>query len=294
VQLFQSLRLHQFKFYNMLPIVMTQSTISSGAATGFTWHARESTDHSRCDAAGHTDRLNVVIGDLSGWLDLHRPQQGIQLSGCNAGAELLAVKLPDTPANQFVDGWVRGGDAVAIHEPQNSRRLRATALWRLATGPADLTAELVLSVQTAAVRSDGAIAVDCRLPATEVIPGISAGQRIEWLPPIPTAGVAQLPWRRLADAAVLCLLFRQSLAGRSLAICVRRDEGREVSLQRRTLPERPELPSFTLTTWFFPTLIEKGVLHRSRLAVTLGSPAADLEWAAAAARSLASQPPLLQ
>jgi hypothetical protein len=292
--LFQSLRLHHTRFYNMLPVVMTQSTISSEAADGFTWHARESTDNSRRDTTGSSDRVSVEIGDLSGWLDLHRPQQGIQLSGCNAAAELLAVRLPDTPANQFVDGWVRGGDAVAIHEPRNSRRLRATALWRLATGPADLTVELVLSVQTSAIRSDGAVAVDCRLPATEVIPGISSGQQLEWLPPIPTTGGAELPWRRLADAAVLCLLFRQSLAGRSFAICVRRDEGREVALQRCTLPERPEPPNFTLTTWFFPTLIEKGVLHRSRLAVTLGSPANDLDWAAAAAQSLASQPPLLQ
>jgi hypothetical protein len=294
MQRFQSPRLHYPRFYNMLPDAMTQTTISSGAATGFTWHARKSTDHSRRDAASNTDRLNVEIGDLSGWLDLHRPEQGIQLSGCNAAAELLAVRLPDRLANQFIDGWVRGGDAVSIHEPRNSRRLRATALWRLATGPADLTVELVLSVQTSAVRSDGAIAVDCRLPATEVIPGISTGQQLEWLPPIPTAGVTQLPWRQLANAAVLCLLFRQSLAGRSLAICVRRDEGREISLQRRTLPERPEPPSFTLTTWFFPTLIEKGVLHRSRLSVTIGSPADDLAWAAAAAQSLASQPPLLQ
>lgn len=273
---------------------MTQSMTSSGAATTHCWHAQESTDDSRCDGGGTVERLTVAINELTGWLDLQRPQQGIQLSGGNAAAELLAMRLPDTSANQCVDGWVRGGDAVAIYEPQNSRRLRGTALWRLATGPADLTVELVLSVQTAAVRSDGAIAVDCRLPAVEVIPGIGDGQRLDWLPPLPSAGVAQLPWRQLADTAVLCLLFRQSIAGRSLAICVRRDEGREVCLQRRSLPEGPELPSFTLSTWFFPTLIEKGVLHRSRLAVTLGSPANDCEWAAAAARSLASQPPLLQ
>ena len=278
----------------MLPITMTQSTTSSEAATTFCWHAQESTDDSRRDGRGNVERLNVSINDLSGWLDLQRPQQGIQLSGGNATAELLAVRLPDTPAHQFVDGWVRGGDAVAIHEPQNSRRLRATALWRLATGPADLTVELVLSAQTAAVRSDGAIAVECRLPAAEVIPGICDGQRLDWLPPLPSGGDTQLPWRQLADAAVLCLLFRQSISGRSLAICVRRDEGREICLQKHTLPEGPALPSFTLSTWFFPTLIEKGVLHRSRLAVTLGSQADDREWAAAAARSLASQPPLLQ
>ena len=274
----------------MLPGTMTQSTINSEAASPFCWRAGKSTDDSHHDAGGTVDRLSVAVNDLSGRLDLRCPQQGMQLSSGTATAELLAVRLPDKPANQFVDGWVRGGDAVAIHEPRNSRRLRATALWRLAPGPADLTVELVLSVQTAAVRSDGAIAVDCRLPAAEVIPGVSDGQRLDWLPPLPTTGIAQLPWRQLADAAVLCLLFRQSIAGRSLAICVRRDEGREVCL----LPGRPELPSFTLSTWFFPTLIEKGVLHRSRLAVTIGPPAADLEWAAAAAQSLASQPPLLQ
>ena len=60
------------------------------------------------------------------------------------------------------------------------------------------------------------------------------------------------------------------------------------------LPGSPQLSEFTLTAWFFPTLIEKGVLYRSRLAVTLGSPADDLNWAATAARSLAAQPPLLQ
>lgn len=278
----------------MLPFVMTQTTTSTETATRFSWQSAESTERPPADAHGTAGLLTVSAGELRGQLDLRRPDCGIQLADPTAAADLLAVRLPAQAAGQFVDGWVRGGDAIAIHEPRDSRRLRTTALWRLAADPAELALELVLSAQTSAVRSDGATAVDCRLTAAEAIPGISVGPAVEWLPPAAAFGTASLPWRQLADTAVLCLLFRQAVTGRSLAVCVRRDEGREVCLQAQPRPSSPSLTSFTLTAWFFPTLIEKGVLHRSRLTATLGSPADDLEWAAAAARSLAAQPPLLQ
>jgi hypothetical protein len=290
-------RLQYSAFYNMLRNKMTQTTTSTGAATRFCWQPRESTARPPGDAPGDARLLSLSVGELCGALDLHHPGRGIQLADGDDGAELLAVRLPAAPADSFVDGWVRGSDAVAIHEPRDSRRLRTTALWRLATGPAELSLELVLSNQTSAVRSDGATAVDCRLTTAEVIPGIWAGSQLEWLPAITAAGgvrLPPLPWRQVSDDAVLCLLFRRAVADRSLAVCVRRDEGRELCLRARPLPGSPQLSEFTLTAWFFPTLIEKGVLHRSRLTATLGSPADDLEWAAAAARSLAAQPPLLQ
>lgn len=272
---------------------MQQTTILTEPANRFHWQSGAATGQLPGDAG----LLSVSTRSVRGQLDLHQPHRGIRLADGDAVAELLAVRLPPAPTESFVDGWVRGSEAVAIHEPRDSRRLRTTALWRLAAGPAELSLELVLSNQTSAVRSDGATAVDCRLTAAEVIPGVCAGPQQEWLPAITAAGgvpLPPLPWRQLTDEAVLCLVFRRAVAGRSLAVCVRRDEGQELCLRARPLPGSPQLAEFTLTTWFFPTLIEKGVLHRSRLAAALGSPADDLDWAATAARSLASQPPLLQ
>jgi len=275
---------------------MTQSASSPQPADSILWQSgTESGQPGSGDSPGGKRQLWFDRGDLVGLLDLGQPHRGVRLAG-NAAA-LLAVQLPESPTDRLVEGWVRGGDAVAIHEPRDSRRLRTTAVWRLSAGRAELNIELVLSTQTAAVRSDGATAVDCLLPAAEIVVGSSDGPRTDWTRLVTSAGAGngpQLPWRQLPDSAVLCLLFRQAVSGRSLAICVRRDEGRELTLRRLSPPGGAEPPRFALTTWFFPSLIEKGVLHRSRLQITLGSPANDQEWAAAAARSLAAQPPLLQ
>lgn len=273
----------------MLPRIMTKTRPLEQPATAPCWQ----TDRGTVGVCRFTDN------DRSGQLDLRAPQQGVRLDTRPGDAgpptELLAVRLP-AGNDQPVDSWVRGSTAVAIHEPRDSRRLRITSLWRFRPNPAALTLELVLSAQTALVRSDGAVAVDCRLPAAAISLGITADSPTEWTPvttnldgPRPI----EIPWQHLPDAAVLCLLFHRAVRDQSVAVLVRRDEGRQLRLRQTTAADvKPA--QFALTNWFFPTLIEKGVLHRSRLQAVLGPGKNDREWAAAAAAGLARQPPLLQ
>ena len=278
----------------MLPVIMTKITPREQSAESA--RSAQSAAPPGWQAGGEAPLLcRFTAADLSGQLDLSRPGQGVRLVAAEQPTELLAVRLP-TGCVEPADRWIRGADAVAIHEPSDSRRLRITSLWRLQPGPAACTLELVLSAQTAIVCSDGAVAVDCRLTAAAVSLGSSGETQTDWTAPATAADGEQpisLPRQRLPDTAVLCLLFHQAVGARSLAVLVRRDEGRQVMLWQRAAAG-PKPPRFALTTWFFPTLIEKGVLHRGRIQAVLGPGKNDRDWAAAAASRLARQPPLLQ
>jgi hypothetical protein len=56
----------------------------------------------------------------------------------------------------------------------------------------------------------------------------------------------------------------------------------------------PDTYAYVLKSYFFPTIIEKGVLHRGRIVAVLGASQAEKEWCAAVASAFAHQPPLLQ
>jgi len=272
----------------MLPDTMSDSKATASQPNELGWQTPG--DGSVACGGGRPVGCTFAAGQLAGRLDLRCPAQGVELSAAGTAANVLAVRLPPGTASH-VDSWVRGRSAVAIHEPADSRRLRVACQWQVRQDPAAVTLELVLSTQTAATRSDGALAVDGRLAATEALIGITSGRQIDWIEPAAGSGRVDLPWQTLPATAAVCLLFRGSIGGKSLAMVVRRDEARQFFLWRQ--PAEAAAP-FAVTGWFFPTLIEKGVLHRGRFQVSVGEAAADREWAAAAASRLSCEPPLLR
>ena len=56
----------------------------------------------------------------------------------------------------------------------------------------------------------------------------------------------------------------------------------------------PAAYKHVLKNYFFPTIIEKGVLHRGRIVAVLGPSQSEKDWCTAAAKAFAHQPPLLQ
>ena len=245
-------------------------------------------------------------GATAGRLDLRQPHQGIAFeTGGSDLLRLLGVQLSPSQAaaSSPVDGWVRAADAFGVYEPHDSRRLRVTAQWRLETPAAAVRAEtcdtiaieLVLSAQTSRVTSAGTLAVDCQFTTTELLVGWWQDTQLRWAEGDPLESL-RTTWNRLPPTAVCCLLCRGVVADQSLAVCLRRDEVRHVLAAALSPPVvAPGQPrSYRLTSWCFPTLIEKGVLHRSRLRATLGTSIADREWAAETAAAFAAEPPLLQ
>lgn len=245
-------------------------------------------------------------GATAGRLDLQQPHQGIAFeAGSSNPLRLLGVRLSPSQAvaSSPVDSWVRAADAFGVYEPHDSRRLRVTAQWRLETPAAAVQAgtcdtiaiELVLSAQTSRVTSAGTLAVDCQLTTTELLVGWWHDSQLRWAAGDPLESL-RTTWNRLPLTAVCCLLCRGVVAGQSLAIFLRRDEVRHllVTAMPRPTVVAGQPRSYSLTSWCFPTLIEKGVLHRSRLRATLGTSTADREWAAETAASFAAEPPLLQ
>jgi len=243
-----------------------------------------------------------IPDSLVGHLNLLKPASGIEIETSGADRiNLLGVQVAaDAPLPApLVDSWVRSSDAFAIYEPSDSRRLRTTTQWRLLDPPADgqsaageiVTIELVVSTQTSRVTSDGATAGICRLPA----PGLRAGWfldgELHWSE-AEAIGSLQKAWANLPPTSICCLLCPASVAGGSLGILVRRDEARHLFLA--TDPAQHGDQITRLTTWFFPTQIEKGVLHRGRIRAILGRPDTNQHWIAAAAAVFAAEPPLLQ
>ena len=241
------------------------------------------------------------LGAMQGHLNLLRPQRGVQIQTKTAEiVELLGIRLATetpTPA-PLVDSWVCSTDACAIYELADSRRLRTTAQWRLlsmpgAAGPAageTIAIELVVSTQTSRVVSDGATASICRLPATGLRTGWFLNGDFHWNNERAIRNVHKA-WADLPSAAVCCLLCDQPISGVSLGLLVRRDEAEHLLLALDSTD--PNDSVVQMTTWFFPTLIEKGVLHRGRIRTVFGSSSGDHGWIAAAAAIFAAEPPLL-
>jgi hypothetical protein len=243
-----------------------------------------------------------ALGATQGRLNLLKPGCGIEIKPNAAETiNLLGVEVTtDAPhAPQLVDSWVRSTDAFAIYEPTDSRRLRTTAQWRLLSpdaagqSAADQTAaiELVVSNQTSRVTSAGSIASTCLLPAADLRTGWFLDSELH-LSETEAGGDLQKAWAKLPPKAICCLLCPAPVVGGSLGLLIRRDEARHLFLDH--VSSRGGDAMIRVTTWLFPTCIEKGVLHRGRMRAILGSPAAEQHWIAAAAAVFAAEPPLLQ
>ena len=207
-------------------------------------------------------------------LDLDAPARGLVLP---TGDALLGIDLR-TPCRAG-DHWMRGDDLIAVYEPADARRLRATAMWRPFHVPAAAACtawELTLSAQTALVQSDSALAVTADV----------AGGDVRWsrdAAGTTRAGGDEPP----AEATCLLLRCRTAASAPVILIAAHPADARRL-LFRRTAGGRVEV-----ACWLFSSAIEKGVLLRGRVLAAVG-PAKDAEaWAATLLSAFAAAPPPL-
>jgi hypothetical protein len=236
-------------------------------------------------------------------LDLDRPATGIALESA-AADRLLGLELGRLRG--AADHWLRAGDIAAVYEPEDARRLRATAMWRLHDCPPahdGIACELILSAQTSILESDSGLAVvtefaEGRLfhgrPAARQAP---AAQEIVWHE-ADDAGPAADPSAVTVPADATALLVHRGPPqgpGSIGTVAVHPADVREIGIERRDGRLR-------ITCWLFTgsleQALEKGVLLRGRVfaavePVPAGGVAPAFERAASAVgRFNASPPPL--
>ena len=205
-------------------------------------------------------------------LDLAAPAAGLAVGAAGRVDHLVGVDLRAAVAGPL-DQWVRGADLTAIYEPDDARRLRATAMWRVwPGGPAAW--ELVLSAQTALLHADAALAVVSDLDGIDAR-WMQAAAGAPWTPvgakgPLPVEAAAVLV-RREGSAAIVAVhpqdprrITVSTAAGRTRVACA-----------------------------IFPTAIEKGVILRSRVLAAVGPADRAESWAGELAGAFASSPPFL-
>jgi hypothetical protein len=203
-------------------------------------------------------------------IDLAAPAGGLALPG---GGHLLGLDLRTTRGDpRLVDHWVRGDDLVAVYEPADPRRLRATAVWRPFPG-GRAAWEVVLSAQTSLVESDSSLAVTVDLVGSDIRWGRLAEGGVRWSP----AAEPGCP----PDAT--CLLATRDAA--AALVAVHPADARQITVHNVEGRTR-------IACWLFSTLIEKGVLLRSRVLAATG-PSGDDAWATDLAVAFAASPPPL-
>jgi len=236
-------------------------------------------------------------------LDLDRPATGISVEPA-ATDRLLGLEFGRLRGAS--DHWLRAGDIAAVYEPDDARRLRATAMWRLQTClPAHdgIACELILSTQTSILESDSGLAVVTEFAEGRLFHGRPAAR------PEPLAH--EIVWHEADDAgssddasavgvpagATALLVYRGPPQGPGSIgiVAVHPADVREIDIERRDGRLR-------ITCWLFTgsleQAIEKGVLLRGRVfaavePVPAGGVAPAFERAAAAiGRFNASPPPL--
>lgn len=210
------------------------------------------------------------VAALEGRVDLAAPAAGIVVRPESRADHVLGIDLRAAPAAP-TDAWVRGRDLAAVYEPDDARRLRATAMWR--EHPAAVAAwELVISAQTALWHADAALAVVSEIGGDDVF-WTESGDR--W-----TAPAAPGP---LPPEAAAVLVRRHATA---VVVAVHPQDPRRFAVT--TARGRT-----TVECAIFPAAIEKGVLMRSRVLAAVG-PAADAEsWAQDVCVAFAAMPPFL-
>lgn len=222
--------------------------------------------------AAWTLRGHVATARVAGArIDLAAPDVGLTMASDDGADELLGLDLlggPPAPA----DHWIRGTDLTGIYEPDDPRRLRATAMWR-STPDGSPAWELVVSAQTALLHADAALAVVSHVACAEAA-WLAAGER-EWRPirasgPLPEAAAAVLA-RRLRTAVL---------------VAVHPQDPRRIVVDLAGSRAR-------IACGIFPAVIEKGVILRSRVLATVGPARAADEWAAARSAAFAATPPFL-
>jgi hypothetical protein len=207
-------------------------------------------------------------------IELDAPARGLVLP---TGGSVLGIDLR-TPCRAG-DHWIRGDDLIAVYEPADARRLRATAMWRpfhVPTAAACTAWELTLSAQTALVQSDSALAVTADVAGGDIRWSRDAGGTI-W------AGGDE----PAAETTCLLLRCRSTASAPAILIAAHPADARRLVV-RRTANGRVEV-----FCWLFSSAIEKGVLLRGRVLAAVG-PAKDAEaWATRLLSAFAAAPPPL-
>jgi len=215
----------------------------------------------------------IATAAAGGRLDLDAPARGIVLP---AGESLLGVDLR-TPCRAG-DHWVRGDDLIAIYEPADPRRLRATAMWRPLHVPAVggcSVWELTLSAQTAIVHSDSALAVTAEVADGDLCWSRDAAHA-NW------TGGAELP----TDAAGILIRCRTAAPAPAVLFAAHPADARRLLVRRAA-------GRLAITCWLFSSALEKGVLLRGRVLAAVGPGEKAEAWATALVTAFAASPPPL-
>lgn len=234
-------------------------------------------------------------------VNLQEPSAGMSFTANNTLFSTVRILFPK-PFVIFKEGWIREHDATGIYAINDARQLQTSVLWRLqspwrpAKNPEEsMTAEVIVSNQTLREQSDGAIAIECTVSATAVRTARWSMNTLEWH----TKPMALQNCRRGCahkDVTVQCVLFELPGLKQNMALFARSDEIHHTTLTSTTTEETnaPEAREYVLKSYFFPTIIEKGVLHRGRFLAVLGPLQAEKDWCLQTAGAFSRQPPLLQ
>ncbi len=234
-------------------------------------------------------------------VDLQEPSAGMSFTANNTLFSTLRIPFPE-PFVIFKDGWIREHDATGIYAINDARQLQTSVSWRLqspwcpAKNPEEsMTAEVILSNQTLREQSDGAIAIECTVLATAVRTARWSMKTLEWhTKPMAFQNYQQDCAHK--DVTVQCIVFELPGLKQNMALFARSDEIHHTTLTSITTEETnvPKAREYVLRSYFFPTIIEKGVLHRGRFLAVLGPPQAEKDWCSQTADAFSRQPPLLQ
>mgnify|MGYP005630791037 FL=1 len=240
-------------------------------------------------------------GPVTTRVDLQKPSTGMSFTANGTLFSTLRILVPE-PFVTFKDGWIREHDATGIYAINDARQLQTSVLWRLQSPwcPAkdlekSMTAEFIVSNQTLREQSDGALAMECTVLATSVRTARWSMDTLEW----ETKPTALRNYRRGCvheDVTVQCVLFELPGLKQNMALFARSDEIHHITLTATTTEgtDAPKAREYVLKSHFFPTIIEKGVLHRGRFLAVLGPPQAEKDWCSQTAGAFSQQPPLLQ
>ena len=274
-----------------------ESPSQSQSKQNWTSDTSESEDNLRANREKWTHKL----GSLTTQLDLAKPGSGISIKSGDSSISILGICLPKQSLT-FSDGWLRGNDATGVYAVNDARKLKTSGLWRLQSTwcPSNdidnsITAELILSSETLREKSDGCLAVECSFLATSAQTGRWSNNSFQW--ERETLGSREY-WSQNTGQTVLvqCFVFQLACFEHTIALFTRSDEIHHTALTSTPAKacHSPAAHQHVLKSYFFPTIIEKGVLHRGRILAVLGPSQAEKDWSKAAAEAFAHQPPLLQ
>jgi hypothetical protein len=204
---------------------------------------------------------------ITATIDVDAPGRGIACGGDRLLG--LDLRAPCTAS----DHWIRGGDIIAVYEPDDPRRLRATALWRSREMPGLAAWELIASATTSRTQSDASLAVVSDVAAAAMVWGRVVGDDLQWTDAEPAA----------AD----CVLVRRPEARNgSVLLAVHPADSRGLFVHREDARAR-------VACWLFSAAAEKGVLFRGRTLAAIGPAADDTTWAANLWAAFLAAPPML-